>query len=176
MSQLPPIGAEIPCSRHAINAPLRIKDAPAKVEFRGGIKYRVEPNPNDPMNSVRLRIVGHRVSAELPAENGGQAATITLEQDGSDMQAATTLRQTQQMPPKYEMREVTSFTMAIEQPGAGVTVLVTKEPMVLTAELTEFPPRAAFCTLDKPVELVDQHDPTKVLAVIEDFPVKVGGL
>lgn len=66
----PPIGAEIPCSRLAINTPLRIKDALVSVDFRGGIKHRIDVNPDDPINSVRMRTVGHRVSAELPGDGG----------------------------------------------------------------------------------------------------------
>ncbi|GAA3133999.1 hypothetical protein GCM10010521_19730 [Streptomyces rameus] len=93
-----------------------------------------------------------------------------------DEKVPSTVRRTQVTPPKYELHEATTFTMTIEQPGGGHTVLVTKEPMVLTAELTSFPPQRVQCTLEKPVELVDQKDPTKVLAVIEDFPVMVNGL
>ncbi|MFJ2589841.1 hypothetical protein [Streptomyces sp. NPDC087538] len=177
MPVLPPIGAEIPCSRLAINTPLRIKDALVSVDFRGGIKHRIEVNPDDPMNSVRVRTVGHRVTAELPGEGEASGGTITIEQNDIDIDSPSTLRVTQQFPPKYEFREVTTFTMAIERPGDGeALVLTTKEPMVLLGQLTQFPPRGDLYKLEKPVELVDLEDPTTVLAVIEKFPVKVGGL
>ncbi|MGW9119264.1 hypothetical protein ACWGRV_21995 [Streptomyces sp. NPDC055663] len=42
--------------------------------------------------------------------------------------------------------------------------------------MTQFPPRGDLYRLEKPVELVDLEDTAKVLAVIEKFPVKVGGL
>ncbi|MEU0634087.1 hypothetical protein [Streptomyces sp. NPDC005989] len=178
MPALPPIGAEIPCSRLAINTPLRIKDASVSVDFRGGIKHRIDVNPDDPTNSVRMRTIGHRVTAELPGEDGKSGGTITIEQNDIDVDAHTTLRLTQQFPPKYEFREVTTFTMTIDQPGNGdgPLILTTKEPMVLIGKLTQFPPRGDLYQLEKSVELVDLEDPTKVLAVIEKFPVKVGGL
>ncbi|MFB7588314.1 hypothetical protein [Streptomyces sp. NPDC056169] len=180
MHALPPIGAEIPCSRLAINTPLRIKDELVTVDFRGGIKHRVDVNPDDPMNSVRMRTVGHKMSAELPGEDGKSPGTITIEQNDVDVDAPTILRLTQNFPPKYEFREVSTFTMVIERPGDGngyaPLVLTTKEPMVLIGQLTQYPPRGDLYKLEKPVELVDLEDPTKVLAVIERFPVKVGGL
>ncbi|MFB7214378.1 hypothetical protein [Streptomyces sp. NPDC056255] len=181
MPGLPPIGAEIPCSRLAINTPLRIKDALVTVDFRGGIKHRIDVNPDDPINSVRVRTVGHRVSAELPGEDGNGGGTITIEQNDVDVDSPSLLRLTQQFPPKYEFHEVTTFTMTIDQPedGGEPLVLTTKDPMVLIGRLTQFPPRGDLYQLQKPVELVDPDDPddpTKVLAVIEKFPVKVGGL
>src|SRR5438094_10317009 len=45
---LPPIGAEIPCSCLAINTPLRIRTALVSVDFRGGIRVRVDVHPDDP--------------------------------------------------------------------------------------------------------------------------------
>lgn len=95
MPGLPLIGAEIPCSRLAINTPLRIKDALVSVDFRGGIKHRVDVNPDDPINSVRMRTVGHRVTAELPGEDGTSGGTITIEQNDVDVDSPSTLRLTQ---------------------------------------------------------------------------------
>ncbi|MFF2130607.1 hypothetical protein ACFVW1_35620 [Streptomyces olivochromogenes] len=178
MPGLPPIGAEIPCSRLAINTPLRIKGALVSVDFRGGIKHRVDVNRDDPINSVRMRTLGHRVTAELPGKDGASGGIITIEQNDVGADSPTTLRLTQQFPPKYEFREVSTFTMTIDQPGNGdgPLVLTTKEPMVLIGQLTQYPPRGDLYQLEKPVELVAPEDPTKVLAVIEKFPVKVGGL
>ncbi|MFJ6012271.1 hypothetical protein [Streptomyces sp. NPDC092952] len=178
MPALPPIGAEIPCSRLAINTPLRIEDTLVSVDFRGGIKHRIDVNPDDPINSVRMRTVGHRMTAELPGDDGEGGGTITIEQNDIDIDSPSTLRLTQQFPPRYEFREVTTFTMTIDRPGDedGPLILTTREPMVLIGQLTQFPPRGDLYQLEKPVELVDPEDPTKVRAVIEKFPVKVGGL
>ncbi|MFJ7964541.1 hypothetical protein [Streptomyces sp. NPDC096324] len=173
MPGLPPIGAEIPCSRLAINTPVRYKGQLHSLDFRGGIKHRVDVNPNDPINSVRLRVVGHRVSADFPEGVGG---SVTIEQNEIDVDAKSTLSLTQQFPPKYEHRDILSFTMIFDQPEGDPVVTVTKEPMVLIGQLTQYPPRGDLYQLEKPVELVDPEDETKVIAVIEKFPVKVGGL
>ncbi|WP_260174442.1 hypothetical protein [Streptomyces sp. PanSC19] len=172
---LPPIGAEIPCSRLAVNVPIQIEGTLLSVDFRGGIKHRVDVNPDNPMESVRLRTVGHRMSAELPDgdETGG---TLTIEQNDVDVDSPSTLTLTRKFPPMYELREVTSFTLTVERGEGEPLVLVTKEPMVLLAQLTQFPPRGDLYRLEKPVELVLPDDPAKVMAVIEKFPVKVGGL
>lgn len=175
---LPPIGAEIPCSRLAVNTPLRIKDALVSVDFRGGIKYRVDVNPDDPINSVRLRIVGHRVIAELPGEDSETRCTVTMEQNDIDIDAKSTLRMTQQFPPRLELREVTTFTMTFDRLEGETEplVLTAKEPMVLIGQLTRFPPGGDLYQLQNPVDLVNPEDPDKAVATIEKFPVKSGGL
>ncbi|KAF9923761.1 hypothetical protein FBU30_006196 [Linnemannia zychae] len=169
---LPPIGAEIPSSMLAINTPLRIRTSMMSVDFRGGIKQRVDVNPEDPINSVRLRTVGFRVTAETP--DGG---TITIEQNDVDVDAQSTLRLTQRFPPKYEERDVLSFTMTIAQPGEDEPlVLITKEPMILIASLTQYPARGDLYRLEKPVDLVLPDDPNETIATLEKFPAKRGGL
>lgn len=115
-----------------------------------------------------------------PATDTRSVATLKrlIEQNDVDVESPSTLRLTQAFPPKYEHREVTTFTMVIEQPGDGSEpqILTTRNPMVLIGQLTQFPPRGDLYTLEKPVELIDLEDPAKVVAVIEKFPVKVGGL
>ncbi|WP_158895165.1 twin-arginine translocation signal domain-containing protein [Amycolatopsis anabasis] len=190
-SGLPPIGAEIPCSCLAINTPLQIRTALVSVDFRGGIKVRVDVNPDDPVNSVRLRVVGHKVSGELPDVGDGRqgGGTITIEQNDVDVDAKSLLRLTQRFPPRYEQIMVLSFTMTIDQPDdlmrrAGVRapriyeplVLTTKEPAQLIGKLTQFPPRGDLYKLQNPVDLILPDDPDTTIATIERFPVKVGGL
>ncbi|GAA4526231.1 twin-arginine translocation signal domain-containing protein [Amycolatopsis samaneae] len=187
---LPPIGAEIPCSCLAINTPLQIRTALVSVDFRGGIKVRVDVNPDDPINSVRLRVVGHRVSAELPGGDGvSQGGTITIEQNDIDVDAKSLLKLTQRFPPRFEQVMVLSFTMTIDQPDAllrqaGIRsskayeplVLTTKDPGLLVGKLTQFPPRGDLYQLQNPVDLVLPDDPDTTIATIQKFPVKVGGL
>ena len=187
---LPPIGAEIPCSCLAINTPLQIRTALVSVDFRGGIKVRVDVNPDDPVNSVRLRVIGHRVTAELPATSGRQGGgTITIEQNDVDVDAKSLLKLTQKFPPRYEQIMVLSFTMTIDQPeellrAAGIRssmayeplVLTTKDPGMLVGQLTQFPPRGDLYQLQNPIDLVLPDDPDTTIATIQKFPVKVGGL
>ena len=188
---LPPIGAEIPCSCLAINTPLQIRTSLVTVDFRGGIKVRVDVNPDDPINSVRLRVVGHKVSAEFPRaqSQGAGGGSITIEQNDVDVDPKSLLRITQSFPPRFEQIMVLSFTMVIEQPQtmlamAGIKsskayeplILTTKDPAKLIGSLTQFPPKGDLYQLQNPVDLIDLENPDTVVATIQKFPVKVGGL
>lgn len=183
---LPPIGAEIPFSMLSADTPVTIRGHQYSVDFRGGMRVRVEPNPDDPANSVRLRVTGFRMTGELPstestAQPGG---TVTLEQDDADVDARSLLRLTQQFPPKYEQIMVLSFAMIIDQPGdqpgpraaAEPLVLTTREPAKLVGTLSQFPPRGDLYQLQNPVDLVLPDQPDTTIATIAKFPVKVGGL
>ncbi|MFD7475981.1 hypothetical protein ACFV8Z_28460 [Streptomyces sp. NPDC059837] len=179
MPLLPPIGAEIPCSMLAINSPLKIRNSLVTVDFRGGIKHRVDVNPNDPINSVRMRTVGFKISAELPRENGGRGS-ITIEQNDVDVDPKSLLRITQSFPPKFENIMVLSFTMVIEQPGNGnggePLILTTKDPAKLIGTLTQYPPKGDLYQLQNPVDLIDLENPDTVVATLQKLPVKIGGL
>ncbi|MER5789139.1 hypothetical protein [Streptomyces sp. NPDC001980] len=177
MPQLPPIGAEIPCSMLAINSPLQIRTSLHTVDFRGGIKHRIDVNPNDPINSVRMRVVGFKLSAELPSENGGRGS-IVIEQNDIDVDAKSLLRMTQSFPPKYEHIMVLDFTMVIEQSGNGdePLILTTKDSAKLVGNLTQYPPKGDMYQLVEPVNLVNLEDPDTVVATLQKLPVKIGGL
>jgi hypothetical protein len=185
---LPPIGAEIPMSMAANNVPLQLRGSLVSVDFKGGIKVRVEANPNDPVNSVRLRVIGFKMWAPLPAtQDSRQGGSITIEQNDVDVDPQSLLRITQQYPPKFEQTMVLSFTMVVEQPEAsssGKTVqrmtepliLTTKDPAKLIGALTQFPPKGDLYQLQNPVDLIDLENPDTTVATIQKFPVKVGGL
>ena len=168
---LPPIGAEVPSSMLAINTPLRIRTSLVTVDFRGGIKQRVDVNPDDPYTSVRLRTIGFKVSAELP--DGG---SITFEQSDVDVDAQSRLTVTQQFPPKFQERDVIPFTATIDMPGQEPLVLEGKEPMVLNATLTQYPAKGDQYQLERPVDLVSPDNPDTVVGTLEKFPAKRGGL
>ncbi|MEU1519435.1 hypothetical protein ABZ490_46200 [Streptomyces sp. NPDC005811] len=178
MPGLPPIGAEIPCSALAINTPLQIRNKLVSVDFRGGWKHRVDVNPDDPINSVRLRLVGLRLTAELLYDDeGAQGGSITIEQSDVDFDPASVLRLTQQFPPKYECTLVMSpCTMTIDPPDGEPLVLSTKDTFTLISQLTQYPPRGDLFQLQKPVDFVDPDKPDTVVATIQKFPVKSGGL
>jgi hypothetical protein len=192
LNLLPKIGVEIPCSCLAVNTPMTIGTSLFTLDFKGGIKIRVEINPNEPLNSVRLRVVGHKVSAELPADDslgGSQPTTITIEQNDMDIDAKSVLRLISKFPPKFEQLMVLSFTMTIDNPGAvlqnaGIQatvpdeplVLSTKNPVQLTSKLTKFPPKGDLYKLTDPIELVLPDNPDTTIVRIDQFPVNVGKL
>lgn len=140
MPLLPPIGAEIPCSSLAINTPLQVGADVLTVDFRGGFKHRVDVNPDDPINSVRLRLVGLKYTAEISAEDGG--GTVTIEQSDVDVDAKSRLTVVQQFPPKYDCSlDLGTCTLTIERPGSDPLVLIPKEEgAALVGKLTQYPP------------------------------------
>lgn len=169
---MPPIGAEIPSSVLALGSGLRIGQDVYTVDFRGGIRQRVDVAPDDPFNSVRLRTVGFRATAELP--DGG---TVTLEQSDVDVAAESTLTRTQQFPPRYTERDVVPVTATIDRPGEEPVVLVGLEPLVLrNATLTRFPARGDTYTLETPLNLADPESPDTVVATLQTFAAQRGGL
>lgn len=175
-SGLPPIGAEIPMSMLARHVPVVVQGHRLRLDFRGGIKVRVEVNPDDPINSVRLRVIGFRMTADGPDRAGG---TITIEQNDVDVAAQSMLRLTQRFPPRYEQIMVLSFTMTIDQPETRFDeplVLTTKDPAKLIGSLSQFPPKGDLYQLQNPVDLVLPDNPDTTIATIEKFPVNVGGL
>lgn len=115
---LPPIGTEIPCSHLALNVPVRYEDQLHTLDFRGGIKHRMEVSPDYPINSVRTRVAGHRFSAEIPA-----VGTVTMEQNDIAVGAKGLLRQTREFPPRYEHREACPGHRTVK-PAASVSKVV----------------------------------------------------
>lgn len=161
----------------AINSPLRIQTSLVSVDFRGGIKERVDVNPDDPLNSVRLRVVGFKLTAELPSSSdGGESGTVIIEQNDVDVDAKSTLKLTQRFPPKYEHTNIFSVSLTVDRPGAEPLVLVPKENFALIGKLTQYPARGDLYQLVKPVEFVDPEQPDTVVAVLEKLPAKRGGL
>ncbi|GAB3477467.1 twin-arginine translocation signal domain-containing protein [Amycolatopsis cihanbeyliensis] len=171
--ELPPVGAEIPYSMLATDTQVRIRTDLVRVDFRGGIKHRVEADPYDPDRSVRLRTLEFKVTGKLPDDNGTEGGTITLEQNNPDADVQSRLRLTQGNPPRYEMVMVLSFTMTIDRPGSERLVLTTEDPARLFARLTQFPPQRDLYELENPVDLVL---PDTTIVTLRRFPVKVSGL
>nr|WP_198152015.1 hypothetical protein [Kibdelosporangium sp. MJ126-NF4]CEL22866.1 hypothetical protein [Kibdelosporangium sp. MJ126-NF4]CTQ90006.1 hypothetical protein [Kibdelosporangium sp. MJ126-NF4] len=181
---LPAIGTEISMSGLAMNTSVQIRTALVSLDFRGGLKVRVIKNPQDPENSVRLKVIGFRMSAELP-DTGDRASrqgggTVTLEQNDVDANPKSLLKLTQKSPPLYEQTLVLDFTMTIDQPDdrnarrPEPLVLTSKSPMVLVGtNLIQFPPKGKIHKLKNPVDLILPEDPDTTLATIEKFPVKL---
>ncbi|WP_327092433.1 hypothetical protein OIE66_17835 [Nonomuraea sp. NBC_01738] len=177
MHGLPPIGAEIPCSMLAINSTIEYQGTTIACDFRGGVKHRVDVNPDDPITSVRLRTVGFKVSAET------DKGTITIEQNDIDVDPKSLLKVTQNFPPKLHHHDVQDFTITFDfrKDDAGnkrgePVVLTTKQSMVCEANLTQFPPRGDLYKLARSVEFVDPEEPDKVIARMTAFDSKRGGL
>ncbi|KAF9320974.1 hypothetical protein BG006_002690 [Podila minutissima] len=173
---LPAIGAEIPMSMLAINSQLKIKSS-LSVDFRGGMKQRIDVDPNDPFHSVRARIVGFKVSAELPDNGNGEPSQVIIEQNNIDTDAKSTLRITQQFPPKFEhVIVLDSISLTIVEGTGNPMVLTNADPMTLVGTLTQFPPKGDLYQLQSPVNFVDPENPDRPAATLQTFPAKIGGL
>jgi hypothetical protein len=55
-------------------------------------------------------------------------------------------------------------------------ILTTKDPAQLIGTLTQFPPKGDLYQLQNPVDLFGLDNPDTVVATIQKFPVRVGGL
>ncbi|MBP2185590.1 hypothetical protein [Amycolatopsis magusensis] len=171
---LPTVGTEVKAGIVVEKAQLTIKGEQVETNFDGESTVRIETNPDDPTNSVKLKAVSHRLTADLP--NGG---TVTIEHNGDDANPQSVLKLTSTLPPKYEQAMVLNLKVTIDQPGNRIDqplVLVTKEPMKLTGTPAKFPPDGDLMQLQNPIDLVLSDDLNTTIATIEKFPVKVTGV
>ncbi|MFE2038528.1 hypothetical protein ACFXBB_35970 [Streptomyces scopuliridis] len=169
---LPPIGAEVPSSVLAVGSLFEYRRAAYTVDFKGGIKQRVEVNPNDPINSVRLRTVGFRVSAELPG--GGR---ITLEQNDVDVDPKSILRLVSHFPPRFDEHDVIPVSATVELPGKETVVLDGIERLQASATgLTQYPAKGDPYPLDRVVDFAASDRPDTAVARLVTFDSKRAGL
>lgn len=181
---LPPVGSEISSSMLGTGSTLELRSSTLTLDLRGGLQQRVVENPEDPVNSVRLRTVGFRLSAPIAGGDGDGdddgdddgGGTITFEQNDVDTTAPSTLRLTQTSPARYEEKDLFDFSVTIAQPDAEPLVLLARSPMVLTAELPRYPADGEMFRLEEPVEFVLPDDPDTVIARLTTFPCKRGRL
>ncbi|MFF1546578.1 hypothetical protein [Streptomyces sp. NPDC058291] len=167
---LPPVGLEIPCSGYAVNVPLKA-DAigMAQLDFRGGIKVRIEANINGGLGGVKMRIIGEEYSADHPT-----LGKVTLSQSDTDTTPLSLLELVKNMPPTFKNTLFHDFTLTIEAfPGAtGPTVLSNTKTMTTGNDrLTVFPPQGAVYQLQQPVDFAPVGDPGTVVAQLMAFPM-----
>ena len=169
---LPPIGLEIPCSCYAVNVPLQVNVLGViTLDFKGGIKVRVEANISDGLGGVKLKVIGHEVSADSPV-----LGKVTISQADIDTTPLSLLEVLSTLPPSFRQTMFLDFTVTIEKPpgGGGPLVLSNATPAVLVNDnLTVFPPQGSVYQLQQPVDLAPVGAPTQVVAQLLQFPVTV---
>lgn len=169
---LPPIGLEIPCSCYAVNVPLSVNVLGlVQLDFKGGIRVRVEANLAAGMGGVRLKVIGHEVSADSPV-----LGKVTISQSDIDTTPLSLLEVISTMPPKYRQTMYLDFTVTVEKPPGGGPPLVlsnTKTATLINDNLTVFPPQGSVYQLQQPVDLAPVGAPGQVLATLQQFPVTV---
>jgi hypothetical protein len=168
---LPPIGLEIPCNCHASDVPLRVDVLGVlRLDFKGGIRVRVEENLRTGLGGVRLRVIGHEVSADSPV-----VGKVTISQADIDTTPLSLLEIIGNSP-VFRQTMFLDFTVTVEKPPAGDGPLVlsnTKTAALVSPTLTQFPPRGDVYQLQEPVDLAPVGAPTQVLAQLQQFPVTV---
>jgi hypothetical protein len=168
---LPPVGAEVPSSIHAVNSTFEYPGKTYTLDFSGGIKHRIEANPSDPNKSVRLRTLGFRVNGKT-----ADGFSVTIEQGDADVDAKSTLTVKNDFPPSLEEHDVIPVEATITEPGHTPVVLQAKDPLVTSARLTRYPPDGKLYNLAKPLQLVEAGHPNKVVGTLTKFQQQRGGL
>jgi hypothetical protein len=169
---LPPIGLEIPCSCYAVNVPLQVNVLGlVTLDFKGGIKVRVEANLAGGLGGVRLKVIGHEVSADSPV-----LGKVTISQADIDTTPLSLLEVIKTLPPTFKQTMFLDFTVTIEKPPGGGPPLVlsnTRTAALINNNLTVFPPQGAVYQLQQPVDLAPVGAPDQVVAQLQQFPVTV---
>ena len=170
VGSLPPIGAELSCSMYAVNVPLRIDVlGVVTLDFKGGIKFRVVENLAGGLGGVRLKIIGHEVSADSPV-----LGKVTIRQADVEVTPLSLLEIISNSPPTYRNTIFHDFTVTIERaPGGGPPLVLsnTKTGVLIYERLTVFPPQGSVYQLQAPVDLAPVSAPNEVVAQLQHFPV-----
>jgi hypothetical protein len=143
------------------------------LDFKGGIKYRIEANIAGGLGGVKLKIIGMEFSADSPV-----LGMVTLSQADIDVTPLSLLEVTGNLPPKFRNTLFWDFTLTIEKPPGGGPPMVlsnTKTATMLNDSLTTFPPQGSVYQLQQPVDLAPVGAPEqlaiKILPKHSIFPV-----
>jgi hypothetical protein len=169
---MPPIGLEIPCSCYAVNVPLQVNVLGlVTLDFKGGIRVRVEANIRDGLSGVRLKVIGHEVSADSPI-----LGKVTISQADIDTTPLSLLEVLSNMPPTFRQTMFLDFTVTVEKPPGGgppMQLSNTKTAALVNDKLTVFPPQGSVYQLQQPIDLAPVGAPGQVVATLLQFPVTV---
>lgn len=169
---LPPIGLEIPCSMYAVNVPLKVDVLGVlTLDFKGGIKVRVEANLGAGLGGVKLKVIGFEMRAESPV-----LGMVTMSQADIDVTPLSLLEVIGHMPPSFKQTMLLDVNFTIEKPPGGGPPMVlsnTKTAQLMNDRLTVFPPQGAVYQLQQPVDLAPVGNPGTVVAQLLQFPVTV---
>jgi hypothetical protein len=140
------------------------------LDFKGGIKVRVEANLGAGLGGVKLKVIGHEVSAESPV-----LGRITISQADIDVTPLSLLEVIGNSP-VFRQTMFLDFTVTVEKPPGGEGPLVlsnTKTATLINPRLTSFPPQGAVYQLQEPIDLAPVGAPNQVVATLLQFPVTV---
>lgn len=166
---IPPIGLEIPISCYSVNTPLKMDVlGVVTLDFKGGIKYRIEANLGAGLGGVKMKVLGFEMSADSPV-----LGKVTLRQAEVDTTPLSLLEVVGKLPPTFRQTTFLDVTMTIEKPPGGGLPLVlsnTKPLRLLNDKLTVFPPQGAVYQLQEPVDFAPVGAPNQVVAQLLQMP------
>jgi hypothetical protein len=168
-SLLPAIGREISYSMQADEVPLQMNGlGMVTIDFKGGIKKRIENNFTDGLGGVRQLVVGFEASADHE-----MLGKVTLRLADTEATPLSLLEITSSQPPTYRETIFLGVQLTIERPPGGGPPLVlsdTRTLQLVSDRLPGFPPQGSVYQLNQPVELARVDDPTQVVATLLQFP------
>jgi hypothetical protein len=141
------------------------------LDFKGGIRVRVEANLADGLGGVKLKVIGHEVSADSPI-----LGKVTISQADVDTTPLSLLEIISNTPPTFKQTMFLDFTVTVEKPPGGgppMQLSNTKTATLVNSNLTVFPPQGAVYQLQAPVDLAPVGAPNQVVAQLLKFPVTV---
>lgn len=157
-------------SQYAVDVPLQVNVLGLiRLDFKGGIKVRVEGNIEGGLGGVKLRIIGHEYTADSPV-----LGRVTLSQADIDTTPLGTLELIKNLPPTFRWRQFFDFTLTIEKPPGGGPPLVlsnTKTAEIFNESLTVFPPQGSVLQLRAPVDLAPAGAPAQAVAQLQQLPI-----
>jgi hypothetical protein len=122
------------------------------------------------LGGVRLKVIGHEVSADSPV-----LGKVTISQADIDVTPLSLLEIIGNSP-VFRQTMFLDFTVTVEKPPAGDGPLVlsnTKTAALVSPRLTNFPPRGDVYQLQEPVDLAPVGSPDQIIAQLQQFPITV---
>ncbi|MEU4805633.1 hypothetical protein [Actinosynnema sp. NPDC023587] len=165
-ADLPEPGAksELRCRASGVEFTLRSK--PVVVDFTGTCRLTAEPDPDSP-DSVRLRVSGLRLVADLPDPGGREdGGTVTLEQDADD--ADGVLRPRPDSPARFANDLVVTLGAVVEQPD-GVVHAAARNAVGFSTARASAPSGHGRYELSDPVDLIMPDAPEVTVAQIHSL-------
>ncbi|TKC99767.1 hypothetical protein [Polyangium fumosum] len=154
-------------SMYAVNVLFRVDDlGEVTLDFKGGLKVRVEKTISSGLGGVMLKIIGHEVSADHPV-----FGKVTLSQADIDTTPLSPLELVKQLPPTFQNTIYHDFKCTFGWwPGGGSMVLRnTKTAALVNNALTVFPPQGSVYHLQEPMDLAPLGSPDKVVATFKEM-------
>jgi hypothetical protein len=181
---LPAVGTEIAGSYGAANVPLQINTGIVNLDFKGGIRVRVETSGAD---GLRMSVIGQQATGTIPNQ-----LSVSIEQADTELTPLSVLY-IPQTPSAPAWRELTGpqllalapqmlmyldFTLTVTWlDGSGkppLTVSTLEPAKLLATNVLQFPPINLPCKLQAPIPLgAPGSDPANAPVKLQTFQVTV---